>query len=551
MTTAKDAHYLRRIGTLQACFLAFGLMVAGFLIWTQLLARAFERFPSASPLAAPARRGSIVDRNGHNLAFDVYLYTVGASPKEMTNQERDALSAALAPVLKMSPSTIRELLESRESYVPIAKKVDYATAEVVRVIRDRGYPIKLDPTPVRFHPERALAAHVLGFVNNEGKGCYGLEAYYEALLNPASPQNQASNEPAQEPPQLVLTIDRVIQQIVEEELDRGMRKAMAPSGQAIVMDPATGEVLAMAAFPTYDPDRWMSFPAETWENSCVARLYEPGSVFKIITYASALDSGCITPNKRFYDSGVIEYGGSKFRNWDNTSHGGVSAVEALACSLNTVAVQIARDLGKETFYTYARRFGFGRATEIDLGNEAAGILRTPSDGEWTDSDLATNSFGQGISATPLQVICAAASIANGGVEMMPHLVKARVAGGKTESVLPVAVRRTVSLQTSRTLTQMLTEAVETELQHAKVPGYTIAGKTGTSQIPIASMYHPTDTIASFVGWGPAEQPAIIILVKLDRPKAAITGVAVAVPIFRAIAERVFQYLQIPPDSTQE
>jgi cell division protein FtsI/penicillin-binding protein 2 len=282
-------------------------------------------------------------------------------------------------------------------------------------------------------------------------------------------------------------------------------------------------------------------------------MWEPGSIFKIVTWAAGLDSGTISPNTTFYDEGALEVGGRVIRNWDRKGHGLVTMTDGLVQSLNTVASFVSTSMGKDRFYTYLRRFGFGTLTEVDLASEGPGMLKLPGDSHWFPSELGTNSFGQGIAVTPMQMIVAVAAVANRGTMVKPHVVhQFQVPDpetGELETVLvePMVVRRAISQETADTLTNMLVQVVEQGATRAQVPGYRIAGKTGTAQIPTPYGYHPNDTIASFVGFAPADDPQFIVLVKLDKPTASPWGSQTAAPTFKAIAERLFAYMQIPPD----
>lgn len=498
-------------------------------------------------------RGSLADRNGFLLAFDVFEYDVEASPAALSSERRDKLAEALAPLINRPQQEIRALLETDRAYVTLATGQTGLVEPTVEQLCDRFGPVvKVVPHPVRYYPEEALAAHVLGFVNGEPRGCYGVEEYYQQDLQRTRVDieklgPQAWNDIQASGTILVLTIDRYAQRIVEEELDTAIKQTGASAGQIIVMVPQTGEILAMASRPTYKPGEFLEYPPETWVNPVVSEVYEPGSVFKLITYAAALDSQAITANELFYDPGVIEVGGRKIYNWDRLGHGTVDIVEALGNSLNVVAATISQRMGKERFYLYVRKFGFGQRTEIDLMGEVSGIVKTPSDPIYSNSDLGTNAFGQGISVTPIQMISAVAAIANGGVLMSPQVVMRKIIGAQVVELRPRAIRRTISSQTAQTLTAILVRVVDEYLLQAKVPGYSIAGKTGTSQIPIGGTYHPTDHIASFVGYGPASNPQLIILVKLDRPQTQRSGGSAAAPVFQRVASRLFKYLAIPPD----
>lgn len=277
-------------------------------------------------------------------------------------------------------------------------------------------------------------------------------------------------------------------------------------------------------------------------------------MFKLITWAAALDLGTITPDTRFYDTACMEVGGRSVCNWDRKGHDWVTAREALAQSLNVVAAQISTGLGPERFYTYVRRFGFGSLTGVDLASEVAGMLREPGDANWFPSDLGTNAFGQGIAVTPIQMITAVSTIANGGLLVKPHTVGELVipredgSGADVRKVEPTITRRAISEEAARLLTDIMVFTVDDFATKAQIPGYRIAGKSSTAQVPTAYGYDPTLTIASYVGFAPADDPQFVVLVKLDKPKVSEWGTQTAGPTFKAITERILLYLKIPPDS---
>lgn len=530
---------------------------AAFLMLSLVVGQFGHASTSSADAASPGNiqlpRGSLADRNGFPLAFDVFEYDVEASPAGLSSEKRDRLAQGLAPLLNKPQEEIRALLETDMPYVTLATSQTGLVEPAVEELRKKFGPVvKAVPHPVRFYPEGALAAHVLGFVNAEPKGCYGVEEYYQQDLHrepvPLEKLGSAAWDDIQaSDTTLILTIDRYVQRIVEEELDAAIKQTGAKAGQVIVMIPQTGEVLAMASRPTYKPAEFLESPPEAWINRAISEIYDPGSVFKLITYAGALDSQTITPDELFYDPGVIEVGGYKIYNWDRVGHGTVDIVEALGNSLNVVAATISQRMGKERFYLYVRKFGFGQRTEIDLMGEVPGIVKTPNDPMYSNSDLGANSYGQGISVTPIQMISAIASIANGGVLMSPQVVKRKIVGGQVVELQPRAIRRTISRETAETLTSLLVRVVDEYLPQARVPGYSIAGKTGTAQIPMGGTFDPTDYIASFVGYGPATNPQLVILVKLDRPQTVRSGSGAAAPVFQRIASRLFKYLAIPPD----
>jgi cell division protein FtsI/penicillin-binding protein 2 len=304
--------------------------------------------------------------------------------------------------------------------------------------------------------------------------------------------------------------------------------------------------------PSYDPNDFAQAEMRLLPDPAVSKMWEPGSIFKIVTWAAGLDSGTISPGTTFYDNGAMEVGGRVIRNWDRQGHGLVTMQDGLVQSLNTVAAFISTSTGKDQFYTYLRRFGFGTLSQVDLASEGPGMIKLPGDSHWFPSELGTNSFGQGIAVTPMQMIVAVGAVANKGMLMKPHIVGEMITQDDDGTlrrirVEPMMVRWAISQQTAQTLTQLLVRVVEEGATQAQIPGYQVAGKTGTAQIPTPYGYHPSDTIGSFVGFVPADDPQFIVLVKLDKPTASPWGSQTAAPTFRAIAERLLVYLQIPPD----
>lgn len=511
----------------------------------------------------PSKRGNILDSYGHLLAVDIVEWDISVSPPLVTGARE--LAANLSELLGQPSDEVYAQLTSKEKWLPLATDVEYEIGEAVLDLKAPG--ITCTPTYRRFYPERGLFAHLLGIVNETGDGFYGIEGYYNQLLRGSEgkrivEQNPAGGEipvaPREElPPQpgnnLVLTVDRNIQYIAREELLRALDKYGAQSGTVLVMNPQTGALLAAVSYPTYDPNHFGRVDPSLLDDPAVSKLYEPGSVFKVVTWAAALDSGTVSPGTIVYDDGTMEVGGRVIRNWDRQAHGPVTIEEGLVQSLNTVAAFASTSMGKGVFYTYLRRFGFDALTQADLASEGPGMMKQPGDSNWFPSDLGTNSFGQGIAVTPMQMIAAVAAVANEGMLMKPYVVKQFIAqdpetgGLRTLEVEPMAVRRAISQETARTMTDMLVQVVERGATEAQVPGYRVAGKTGTAQIPTPYGYHPSDTIGSFVGYAPADDPQFIILVKLDKPTASPWGSQTAAPTFRAIATRLFAYLQIPPD----
>jgi cell division protein FtsI (penicillin-binding protein 3) len=552
----------RRLALLIAILTGLVLVIAVRLFYLQVIQGALgddspPPFPNYSPEIVP-HRGLIIDRCGYILALNVFEYDVSAAPDVITDTQQ--VADYLSPLLGLSRDELVSLLDPEKPYALLKKRVSQEVAEAIITLNFRG--IYLKPQLRRKYPGEELAAHVLGFVNLLCDGGYGLEGYHDSLLKGtgAIPEGRVYHRGEAMPfafhqlalPQdgthLVLTLDRNIQYLVEKELAKAVHDYQADSGTIIVMDPKTGAILAMANYPSYDPNRFYEVPMELYMNPAVSHQYEPGSVFKILTMAAGLDAGVITRDSTFYDSGAMEVGGIIIQNPDRRAHGLVTMTDILAYSLNVGIAYVSTSLGEETFYAYLKRFGCGDHTGIDLEGEVAGTVKEPGSEDWYRSDLGTNSFGQGVAVTPLQMITAVAAVANRGSLMKPHVVERIVDDRGVFVTQPTKVRQVVSTQTAEQLTDMLVEAVERGAEMAAVPGYDIAGKTGTAQIPVGDHYDPELTIASFVGYAPADDPRFITLVKIDKPRLDPWGAEVAAPVFKTIAERLFVLMDIPPDS---
>ncbi|MEA3396306.1 MAG: penicillin-binding protein 2, partial [Chloroflexota bacterium] len=345
-----------------------------------------------------------------------------------------------------------------------------------------------------------------------------------------------------------------VQAYVEGELDKALLDYDAQGGVILVLDPRTGEILAAATRPSYEPVRYADYAekglAAIFQDPAISHTYEPGSVFKIVTVAAALDSGRADLNWSYQDRGMLEYGGVVVQNWDRAAYGQQDLAGLLTHSLNVGAAQLSTQvLGAEQFYRYVRAFGFGQPTGVELAGEAAGLVHMPLDWNWEDSFLATNSFGQGIAVTPLQMATAVATIANEGVMMQPHIVAERLyPDGRSIVIPPRSTGQPITAETAWTLSELLAQVVD-EMPEAQVPGYRIAGKTGTAQIPGVGGYEQDAVITSFVGFGPLPDPQLLILVKLDRPGGPMAtrwGTQTAAPLFQKVAARLFVLLGIPP-----
>ncbi len=523
-------------------------------------------------------RGQVYDRWGSLLAGNVTVYEVGANLYEV--QDPEAIARAINGVTGQDYYTILErasipagpnaVYVTLANYVPADKAqllIDYVEEQTNPETAVAGAPslagLVFKEHLMRAYPERDLASNVLGFVNREGLGYFGIEQYYQDRLSGEGETVSVAIDPnlaaalPEVPPgaSLILTIDREIQLMVEDLLDQGVQFYGAEAGTVVIMDPRTGDILAMASTPRLDLNEYWTYvdvyPGETPFNRAVSKAYEPGSVFKVFTVAAALDSGTVNPNSSYTDIGVYNLGGHSILNWNRGAWGRQDITGCLQHSLNVCMAWLADTMQPDLFYEYLNRFGFGRATGLDLAGEATGRLKEPGDKDWYLSDLATNSFGQGIAVTPVQMLMAISAIANDGVMVVPRLALGMVDGGRQYTFSPQQAGQPITAETANTLNKILAVSLESEASNALVPGYRIAGKTGTAQIPMPTGgYHPSATNASFVGWGPVDDPQFIVYVWLEEPSASIWGSDTAAPLFAQIVERLVVLLNLPPDSVR-
>lgn len=347
---------------------------------------------------------------------------------------------------------------------------------------------------------------------------------------------------------MILTIDREIQARVEEILDAHIVESGASSGTITVMEPGSGEILAMATYPRLDMrGDWELKPS--FRDGQVFNMaitgYEPGSVFKVVTMAGALDSGTVTQGTRFVDQGVIWVGGRPIYNWDRGAWGPQTMTTCLQHSLNVCLAWVATQMGPTLFYEYVRDFGFGQLTGIELDTEYRGSMRVPGDEGWHEIDLGTNSFGQGIAVTPVQMLQAVSAVANQGKMVRPHVLKAVINQGHQYEIDPEVTGSPISAETAQTLTEMLTVSLEKEASSALVPGYKVAGKTGTAEIYSSSL-----TNASFVGWAPVDDPQFMVYIWLHKPTTSPWASIIAAPVFRDVVENLVVLMDIPPDNVR-
>lgn len=515
-------------------------------------------------------RGEIYDRHGSLLAGNKTVYEVGL---DMTVKP-DMPTVMLA--LQMSGFDLNEV-NYRISQVPANQYIildDFVSADKADQLMALQKVAHGDPTGKnldaiffkahygRSYPENDLASNVLGFVTEDNHGYMGVEEKYDNILAgipvripvPADPR-RATEYPTIPPGQtIILTIDREIQSAVENILDKALANTGASSGTIVVMDPRTGEILAMSSTPRLNLNDYQSiktvFPGETPFNRAISQAYEPGSVAKILTMAGALDSGVVKPDTVTFVPQFIVVGGFKIFNWDGGAWGYQDMTGCLANSLNVCLAWVSdREMGSASFYSYMQRFGLGHATGIDLAQEASGRLKLPGDGDWTPVELGTNAFGQGVSVTPIQLVMAASALANNGQMVYPHILYAQIQDGKQNNTKTQIVGTPISANTAHTMSDMLANALESESSTALVPGYRIAGKTGTAQIPLAGGgYDQNNVNASFIGWGPVDDPRFLVYIWLEKPQSNKAASVVVAPIFKQVVEKLVVLLDIPPDA---
>ena len=506
-----------------------------------------------------ARRGPILDRNRRPLALSVEHESIYAVPSDI--EDPQWTSQKLARTLGLNGAAQKELLaslQSRRAFVWVKRKADIGMARAVKDLQLDG--VGFLPETARFYPQRELAAHVVGFVNVDNEGAGGIEYAFDELIRgkeeKITVQRDARrrpvgrvDKPSTEGHSIVLTLDEAIQHAAENELERAMASTAATAGLAVVMDPRTGDILALANRPTFNPNKRVG-GSDARINRAVVYVYEPGSIFKVVTAAAALEQKVVTPDETIdCGGGFIEVAPGERIN-DHAIFHTLPFREVIARSSDVGVVRVAQRLGSTRFEEYVRRFGFGAPTGVELPGESRGILH-PRD-RWSARSLPSLSFGQEISVNALQMVAAMGAIANGGSLMKPIVVRQieNAEGEVVRSATPTTVRRVLAPATTETLTQILTEVVRHGTgKRAAVPGYTVAGKTGTAQMTDArGGYSMIDHVASFVGFVPASRPALVILVSLEKPRGVLNqGGDVAAPVFAAIAERALHRLAIPPD----
>ena len=548
------------------------LIVAVFVLmiriaWIQFVdgknmtARANTQLRESKLLHSP--RGTIYDRNGQELAVSGMTKSLYANPAEI--KDADNIALAFSSILGMKAEDIKEKLLAGGQFIWIKRMIEPAVAKQLQEII-KQYDIKglgfLEESK-RYYPNDTLAAQVLGFVGTDDIGLDGIEMVLDKTIKGKRIEQSVDTDshgipifksifnfiPNQDGKNVYLTLDSSIQFIVENSLDKAIKDTGAQGATVIVMNPQTGEILAMANRPTYNPNQFYKYSDNEWKNRAVSYNYEPGSTFKTIVAAAAIQEGKAYPEEIFVDKGYVEVSGRRIKNWNDESYGNISFLDILKYSINTGFVQVGMRLGANKLTEYAQHFGFGKATGIDLPGEEAGLLFEP--GDMRDSDTATMAIGQSIAVTPLQLVTAVAAIANDGVLLKPHIIKEiRNADGTLASAMsPQPVRQVISSQTARTIASMMEKEVsEGGGNKAAVKGYHFAGKTGTAEKlkDDGSGYAAGRYVASFIGFGPVENPQVVVLVVLDDPSGVYYGGQIAAPVASDILGKIMRHLNIHP-----
>ncbi|PSH05384.1 MAG: penicillin-binding protein [Acidobacteria bacterium] len=520
--------------------------------WVERAQRQQQRSVEVSP-----QRGVIYDRNGQALAMTVQVDSVFAVPSEIPDQ--GATANMLSAVTGEAAGNILQRIQSQRHFAWVARKVDAETADRIRLLNLRG--IYFQKEMKRFYPKRSLAAQVLGYVGMEDTGLAGIEHLYQDQLNGVKGRLVVSVDARRKwfghmehPPEpgdnVVLTIDEKIQFIAEKELEQAMQDTKALSGTVVVQNPRTGEILALANSPTFNPNVSREITPEKLKNHAVSDVYEPGSMFKTVTFSSVFEEKLARPEEIINCApGFVVVGGIRIR--DSHHMGTVTLEEAFAQSSNTTSVKMALRMGPERFYKHIQDFGFGQSTNIELPGETRGLVRKVE--RWSGSSVASIAIGQEIGVTPLQVVSMMSAIANDGIYSPPRIVASVTPpnqGYQRIEFRPQSQRRVITSYTSAIMRRLTEDVVlGGTARRAILDGYTSAGKTGTAQKvdPRTRAYSKTDYVATFAGFTPVSNPALTIAVILDTPHGLHQGGQVCAPVFKRVAEQVLAYYGVPHD----
>lgn len=560
-----------RITIIGAMFCVVILAIGAKAVYLQLFCGSWlsERAANqyAKDLVTTGKRGVIYDRNHHELAVSIGTTSLAAYPSQL--QDKKSAARALSKILGIDTRKLSRKLNSQRTFVWIKRQVSPRELGEVKALGLNG--VDFIPSYSRFYPNKTMAAQVLGFTGTDGHGLEGVEYYYDKMLRGQESSlvilkdalgrgfDKETKSTTENPPSvdqaynIVLTIDRTIQFITEKALNEVVEEFSAKSGMAVVMDPQTGAILAMANAPLFNPNTFGRFDRETWRNRSITDPFEPGSTMKIFTAAAALESGACTPSTIFFcENGAYRIGKNVIH--DTHPRGWLSLQQIVKYSSNIGVVKVIESVGADSLYRTLTNFGFGAKTLLDCPGETSGLLSPPK--RWTRVDTGAISFGQGISVSALQLATAAAAMANGGHLMRPYVVAAVSDhnGRIIERTKPYVVKTAVSAETAGVVKRIM-KTVITEGGtgvNAALEGYSVSGKTGTAQkIDESGKYARGKYVASFLGFAPADKTELVILVVVDEPQGEHYGGIVAAPAFKKIAHETLNYLNIPPVPKQD
>lgn len=587
-TSTPQRHHLKRqlkawtqykldltFGVVEAVVLLGFIGIIGRLFYWQVMKgpelHALAQTQYSQEKTLSTQRGQIRFADGQPLVTNLTQYVLFAQPHQLS-QPAEQVARALHSVLLASASAevntqevysklLSQLSDPSKKWVALQYRVSAEQKQAVEQLKIHG--LGFDPYSVRAYPEASLAAQIAGFVgkNEAGEdiGYFGIEGKFNlelmGKLGKLERETDVRGRPillkagkeieAQPGRDITLTIERDLQFLLEQKLLSGITRYGAKSGEAVIMDPSTGAIMAMASFPNYSPSEFYKYPAETYKNPLISEGYEPGSTFKVLTVAAGIDAGVVSPSTECTRcAGPRTIGEYTIKTWNDEYTPRITIEQGLAKSDNTAMIFVAEQVGEKRFTEYLRRFQIGEPSGVELQEDAG----TPIRERWGQIDLATASFGQGIATTGMQMMKAVSAIANDGKMMQPHTVQSVIVDGEAVRIEPKAIGQPITKSTANTVRDMMvTAAHQGEAKWAVLKDYTIAGKTGTAQIPVAGHYDEEKTMASFIGFAPAQDPRFVMLVKLREPQSSQWASETAAPLWYDIAEDLFLRMNIPPD----